>query len=177
MISSTHLGPPPDLASPPAPPVRPPLPPLQPPSVRPRPRQEGEECDHISSKICKFNCEPCEAGFECTLSQKTSNGPSNGGIQPRTEKGVAVCRKAIPSIPRNEGEECGPSSNPACNSDCGPCAAGLECVKQGPGDNPIQQRSYRSSSFCQLIKVPTDDFSDIPHLLKDLKYKAPNLLA
>ena len=140
------------------------MPPLQPPSVRPRPRQEGEECDHISSKICKFNCEPCEAGLECIISRHPSNGPSNGGIQPRTEEAVAFCRKATPSQPRNEGEECGPSSNPACNSDCGPCAAGLECVKQGPGDNPIQQRSYQSSSFCQLIKVPTDDFSDIPDL-------------
>ena len=141
LISILSLGPPP-------PPVRPTL--LPP--VRPRPRRKGEECDHISSQTCKFNCEPCEPGLECVRNQPPSNG-----IQPRND--IAICRQPILSPqPRQEGEECGLSSTPACNSDCGPCAPGLECVKQDSSqelkNNGIQPRNNEIPSFCQLIEAP-----------------------
>merc|ERR1712223_724880 len=139
-------GPPPG----PIQPQRPPQPPGPPsPPLNPRPRQEGEECDLISSQMCKFNCEPCETGLECIRSQPPSNGghPPSNGIQPRSEKGIGICRQPILSGPRQEGEECGPSSNPACNSDCGPCAPGLECVKLKQKNNLIQPRSDEIPSF------------------------------
>ena len=102
--------------------------------------------------------------MECVRSQISSGGPSNGGIRPRAEEVLGVCRRVTLSQPRTEGEECGPSSNPACNSDCGPCAAGLECVKQESWKSQIQPRSAQTPSFCQLIEIPTDDFTDIPDL-------------
>ena len=106
--------------------------------------------------MCKFNCESCEAGLECIRSQPPSNGghPPSNGIQPRSEEEIGICRQPILSGPRQEGEECGPSSNPACNSDCGPCAPGLECVKLQPKNNPIQPRNDETPSFCQMIGAP-----------------------
>merc|ERR1712080_223122 len=78
-------------------------------------KQEGESCGRSRGKMCGL----CDKGLRCRKRWKNRCGTCGCG--------KCVKKKDTNKIIKQEGEECGPCSNPENDFHCGTCAPGLDC--------------------------------------------------